>query len=214
MKSLNLFEGAAAHYDDWYTHHPAAYASELAALRALMPPFQRGLEIGVGTGRFASQLSVAEGVEPVDSMAQIACERGIKVYSGQAEALPLPTQTYDLVLMLTFLCFAADPLQSLCEARRVLRPQGHLIIATLDPQIPWVRQAQVKGSMLRTASLMTLPELQLLLAQSAWQVEAVMQTLIASPEGLQQPEWPQSGYGRGGYVVLRCMPAKPIQLLN
>lgn len=203
---MNPFEGGADHYDSWYSRHSAAYASELAAIRALLPPFRRGLEIGVGTGRFASQLGVAEGVEPIAAMAQIARQRGIKVHSGQAEALPLPDQSYDLVLMLTVLCFVADPLQSLCEARRVLRPQGRLIIAALDPQIPWVRQAHCTGRILRTASLMTMAELQILLDQSAWQVEEIRQTLSTSPDELKQPELPQSGYGQGGYVVLRCLP--------
>jgi len=40
-------------YEAWFTHHQAAYYSELLAVRALLPWQGLGLEIGVGTGRFA-----------------------------------------------------------------------------------------------------------------------------------------------------------------
>lgn len=40
-------------YDDWFERHRAAYLSELLAVRALLPWEGRGLEVGVGTGRFA-----------------------------------------------------------------------------------------------------------------------------------------------------------------
>jgi hypothetical protein len=44
-------------YDDWFERHRAAYLSELLAIRALLPWEGRGLEIGVGTGRFAGPLA-------------------------------------------------------------------------------------------------------------------------------------------------------------
>ena len=37
-------------YEAWFTHHQAAYHSELLAVRALLPWQGWGLEIGVGTG--------------------------------------------------------------------------------------------------------------------------------------------------------------------
>ena len=44
-------------YDEWFEHHEAAHLSELLAVRALLPWKGRGLEIGVGTRRFAAPLS-------------------------------------------------------------------------------------------------------------------------------------------------------------
>jgi len=61
------FAAQVDRYDRWYERHPAAYAAELAALRALRPSFRRGLEVGVGTGRFAAPLGVAFGVRPCPS---------------------------------------------------------------------------------------------------------------------------------------------------
>jgi ubiquinone/menaquinone biosynthesis C-methylase UbiE len=59
------------------------------------------VEIGVGTGRFASALGVPLGVEPSESMRRIARKRGIEVISGKAEALPFRDGCLDYVLMVT-----------------------------------------------------------------------------------------------------------------
>ena len=42
----------------WFSRHEAASLSELLAVRALLPWEVRGLEIGVGTGRFAAPLAL------------------------------------------------------------------------------------------------------------------------------------------------------------
>jgi len=41
-------------YEAWFSRHKAAFFSELLAVRALLPWGGRGLEIGVGTGRFVA----------------------------------------------------------------------------------------------------------------------------------------------------------------
>jgi SAM-dependent methyltransferase len=193
---------AARHYDSWYTRYPQAFASELAALRALLPPFERGLEIGVGSGRFAQALGVREGLEPSAPMAELARSRGIQVFVGQAEALPFGDQQYDLILMLTVLCFVQDPLRGLQEALRVSQPQGRLLLATLDPEVPWVALARQRGQTLRRANLPTISALQEALHNTGWHCEAMVQTLVQAPETLTEPEPPRPGHGQGGYVVL------------
>ena len=55
-------------YEAWFTHHQAAYHSELLAVRALLPWQGLGLEIGVGTGRFAGPLGIKVGVDPSNAM--------------------------------------------------------------------------------------------------------------------------------------------------
>lgn len=75
-------------YDEWFERHRAAYLSELLAARALLPWSGRGLEIGVGTGRFAAPLGVAFGLDPAAEMLGYARERGIGVVRAVAEALP------------------------------------------------------------------------------------------------------------------------------
>ena len=61
--------------------HLPAYEPEIRAVKELVPPSGKGLEIGVGTGQFAALLGVKVGVEPAKAMAAIARKRkrGIKV---------------------------------------------------------------------------------------------------------------------------------------
>ena len=73
-------------YDDWFERHRAAYLSELLAVRTLLPWKGRGLEIGVGTGRFASPLGVEFGIDPAAEMLDYAEARGVRVVRAVAEA--------------------------------------------------------------------------------------------------------------------------------
>jgi ubiquinone/menaquinone biosynthesis C-methylase UbiE len=131
-----IFENSAREYDDWFVRNESAYRSELAAVKAFLPPGGRGLEIGMGTGRFAAPLGIEVGVEPARAMAAIAKKRGIKVLEAYAEELPFEDESFDFILMVTVLCFLADPFRALREATRVLKPQGRLIIGMIDPDSP------------------------------------------------------------------------------
>ena len=53
---IQPFEQHADRFESWFQRHPAAYASELAAVRELWPAPADGLEIGVGAGHFAARL--------------------------------------------------------------------------------------------------------------------------------------------------------------
>jgi SAM-dependent methyltransferase len=68
MPRSAIFEANVARYEAWFARHPAAYVSELLALRPFVPLAGRGLEIGVGTGRFAAPLGVAVGLDPSPAM--------------------------------------------------------------------------------------------------------------------------------------------------
>lgn len=71
------FDSHTDRYDTWFEHHPAIYESELNAIRQLLPPgFESGLEVGVGTGRFAAPLGIATGLEPSIKMGAVAPEAG------------------------------------------------------------------------------------------------------------------------------------------
>ncbi len=81
-------------YEAWFTRNPAAYHSELLAVRALLPWQGLGLEIGAGTGRFAAPLGVTVGVDPSRAMLAYAVERGVSGIQGIAEALPLEFHSF------------------------------------------------------------------------------------------------------------------------
>lgn len=54
-----------------------------------LPENIKGIEVGLGTGKFAKVLGIKEGVEASNEMAAIALKRGIEVVTGRAENLPI-----------------------------------------------------------------------------------------------------------------------------
>ena len=64
MPEVAPFETHHERYDAWFKKHEAAYVSELLALRPFVPWEGRGVEIGVGSGRFAAPLGVQVAALP------------------------------------------------------------------------------------------------------------------------------------------------------
>ena len=56
MAKIEPFEKFTRQYEDWFEEHSYVYESELKAVRMLLPEYQNGVEIGVGSGRFAVPL--------------------------------------------------------------------------------------------------------------------------------------------------------------
>ena len=129
---MDIFEGKAAGYDSWFDENPLLLESEAEAIRQVMPEFRNGVEIGVGTGIFASRFGIGTGVDPSPDMGSWAERRGIRFVQGEAEALPLENAAYDLALMVTVDCFLTDPEAAFREIHRVLQPGGKFVIAFLD----------------------------------------------------------------------------------
>src|SRR5690606_12014330 len=78
VAKIGPFEAHHERYEEWFEAHRAAYVSELLALRQFVPWEGHGLEIGVGTGRFAGPLGVPVGLDPSDAMLSRAAARGIE----------------------------------------------------------------------------------------------------------------------------------------
>ena len=70
-EKVAYYEKTWRKYDKWYDTHKSLYQTEIKALEKAMPS-GRGLEIGVGTGRFASPLSVRFGLDPSFNMLKLA----------------------------------------------------------------------------------------------------------------------------------------------
>ncbi len=201
----NVFEQYAQAYDDWFVEHDAAYRAELAAVAALLPAAGRGVEIGVGTGRFAGPLKISLGVEPAWAMATLAKKRGIQVILGRAEALPLASTSCDFVLLVTVLCFLPNPVVAIRECSRILKPHGRLILAVLDPDSPLGRQYEAqkdKSRFFREARFYPLPQIREWLEDSGFQELARRQTIFQEPATMMEPESGRPGSGKGAFVVL------------
>lgn len=110
-----------------------------------MPRFQRGLGVGVGTGRFSAPLGVSVGVDPSGAMIKVARERGVLVVRGVAERLPFGDEKFDLVLMVTVVFLLEDRATAFREAGRVLKPGGSIVVGFIDRDSPIGRRYQGEG---------------------------------------------------------------------
>lgn len=116
--------------------------------RRYMEPFRREaveqargvvLEVGAGSGlNFAlyppGQVERVEAVEPDATMRRYAEPRRaaapvpITLTAAPAEALPFADATFDSAVATLVFCSVSDPLRSLGEIRRVLKPGGTLLL--------------------------------------------------------------------------------------
>jgi SAM-dependent methyltransferase len=208
MPRTGPFGSEHGRYEDWFARHAAAYQSELLAVRALLPVQGFGLEIGVGTGRFAAPLGVRIGIDPAGPMLRYAAERGIRVVQGVAEALPFRDAAFDYALAVTTICFVDDPHRMLVEASRVLRPGGALCIGFIDRESQLGRSYlahRAQNGYYRSAVFYSSEEVAALLAEAGFRDPAWMQTLSGPLEGMTRPEPAREGYGDGGFAVVRAL---------
>ncbi|MBN1109793.1 MAG: methyltransferase domain-containing protein [Methanomassiliicoccales archaeon] len=194
----------AQDYDLWFERHNWAYRSELTALAQLVPQ-GRGLDIGVGSGRFAAPLGISIGLDPSLPMLMKARGRGVSVVRGRAESLPFQDGAFDLALLVTVLCFVDDPLAALKEARRVVRQDGRLIVGILDRESALGIEYQAKaGSSLfyRRARFLSALEILEMLERAGCRCERTLQTIFSDPSSLIAPDEVREGHGKGLFLAV------------
>lgn len=202
MTNTAPFDELAAEYDAWFEHHDDIYHAEFAAVRSVLPASGRGMEIGVGTGRFAAPLGIPIGVEPSCPMAELARQRGIEVLEGVAESLPFADGSFDFAIMVTVVCFLDDVAKAFQEACRILKPQGTLIVGFIDRESPLghqYSQQKMQSRFYRDANFYSVAELESLLNMAGFSNFAYRQALF--PEEITCSVV-QEGHGSGGFVVI------------
>lgn len=206
MAQTDVFDLHVDAYENWFEQHSHAYTSELEAVRGLLPQTGLGVEVGVGTGRFAVPLGVRLGVEPSTAMRRVAEARGVDVLDGTAEALPLSDQEVDYVLMVTTLCFLDDVEQALREVRRVLRPDGCVVVGFIDRESQLGRryeQHKNESVFYRHARFHSAGEVEQALRQAGFAAFEFRQTIFGDPGAMRQPDPVLEGYGKGAFVVVK-----------
>jgi SAM-dependent methyltransferase len=194
-------------YDDWFERHRAAYLSELLAVRALLPWKGLGLEIGVGTGRFAGPLGVHFGIDPAGETLSYARGRGVSVARAVAEALPFADKVFDHALVVTTICFVDDARAMLREIARVLRPEGKVIIGLIDRGSALGKDYvahQGENVFYREATFYSALEVEALLQETGFSHLVWVQTLSTPLSEIHDIEPISAGTGRGAFVVVRA----------
>ncbi len=209
MIQTHPFRTHAKQYDEWFDKHPFVYESELIAIKQQLLSLGEniyGIEVGVGTGRFASRLGIKEGIEPVEAMAAIARNRGVEIMKSRAEKLPYKDLHFDFILLVT-ICHLDNLPSALKEIHRVLKNKGSVIIGFLDKdgQIAQSYEEKRKTSRFyRNATFYPVKRVDTLLKAAGFKNLEYSQTLFGKLEDITEYQSAKSGHGRGSFVVVKA----------
>lgn len=204
-EGVRVFDQQAPDYDRWFDEHPGVYNAEVEALRTMMPPLALGVEIGVGTGRFARPLGIRMGVEPARRMAQLARKRGLSVCQAMGERLPFRDSQFDVTLFVTVICFVDDVPALFREARRVLQSGGHLILGFIDRDSPLgqgYEMCKETSTFYRAAHFRSVAQVAKWVREAGFDGLRFCQTLLDPLGEGSGAEKVRPGHGDGAFVVL------------
>jgi ubiquinone/menaquinone biosynthesis C-methylase UbiE len=208
MAKTKPFDEYASQYEDWFERNKFAFESELQAIREQLPKSNNGIEIGVGSGRFAAPLGIKIGIDPSRKMREIAQKRGIEVIDGVAESLPFDDSQFDFALMITTICFVDDIEASFQEAYRVLKPDGFLIIGFIDRESDigkLYQQHKGESVFYRIATFYTVDDIVFNLKKAGFKNFNFTQTIFHNLAEIRDIEPIKEGYGEGSFVVIRAI---------
>lgn len=210
---MNVFDRLARRYDLWYEKPfgKSAFSLEKDCLKRLLPKGSfKGLEVGVGTGRFARALGFDFGIDPSYGMLRIAKERGILCVQGLGESLPFKDETFDAVLLVVTICFVKDPYAVIRESVRVLKDRGALVVGFIPEESPWAdfykQKAEAGHPIYKHARFYPFKYVVEMLEEAGLKVDRILTTLIESPQEevpLSNKEIREGFDPEGGFVCLR-----------
>ena len=207
MARVDAFNKHFREYEQWFSDNYYAYQSELRAVGHMLPAAGEGLEVGVGSGKFAQPFAVKVGVEPSPAMRRLARSRGIEVHDGTGENLPFADERFDFVLMVTTICFLDDAFRAFQEVWRVLKDAGVFVVGFVDKDSPLGRVYQKRkdeNPFYREATFFSTRQVLSLLRRARFGHPEVIQTVFGELGDIGAVQDFKKGYGEGGFVAIRA----------
>jgi ubiquinone/menaquinone biosynthesis C-methylase UbiE len=209
MKTHLLFDEHVTEYEAWFDEHPYVFKSEVEAIREMLPEGDklRGIEVGLGTGRFSKALGIKEGVEPSVPMRTLAIQRGIEIMDGVAEELPYGDLKFDFVLMAFCISYFTKLRAPFKEAHRVLKNNGSLVVGFLDRESAIGREYEsrkAESTFYKQAIFYSVEKVQKELRATGFSLSAISQTLFRPIEDINEIEQSKPGHGEGSFVVIKA----------
>jgi ubiquinone/menaquinone biosynthesis C-methylase UbiE len=201
----SVFDTHTDEYEEWFQRNKFVYLSELELLKMVMPGKNRGLEVGIGTGKFAVPLNVGFGIDPSKNMLEKTRDLGSKVVLARGEEIPFQNGAFDYVLIMVTICFVDDPNQVLKESRRIIVNRGRIIIGIIDRD-SWLGKIYLakkdKSKFYREAKFYSVREITDLLKAHDFGDISVYQTIFDLPERIGSIQQHKEGSGEGGFAVI------------
>ncbi len=200
------FDSYLCEYEKWFDDNQYVYLSELEAIREVIPVGGKGIEIGIGSGLFASPLGITEGCDPSAEMRKKAAQRGLHAIEGIAENLPYEAKSFDYALMVTTICFVDDAMKTYREINRILKPGGTVITGFVDKNSPlgklYVKYKE-ESLFYRDADFFSTEDIMDLLNHNNFKITKTCQTVFGNLEDIKAIQHPESGYGKGSFVIIQ-----------
>ena len=111
------------------------YRFELDIRQIAAPPAGGTLlDVGCGNGDYLATMRdlgwQVSGLEPDPKAAELGLQKGLQISIGTLETLQLPAEQFDVVTLSHVIEHLHDPIATLREIRRLLKPNGLIWIAT------------------------------------------------------------------------------------
>ena len=218
-QTRRVFDAHAGEFDAWFGKNRKVFLSELDALRAAGAE-GRVLDVGVGSGVFASRLGARLGVDVSREMLLLSRRRGVPVVQADASHLPLRSGAFDTAVISFTICFADDPPAMLAEASRVLVEGGVLILGEITLDSEWGRAYAARGEegdpFYGGARFFTLRETLSLLDEGGFRLDGAFGSVAFGPAEDQRVEKAvkvdvedEADVRRYGFLCLRALKKRP-----
>lgn len=224
------FDEYAPAYDAWFLENRNVLYSEINLVAHVLKNPGRTLSVGCGSGLFETILAkeygitITDGIEPSEGMAEIARKRGMKVTISTAEEADFGCGDYDTILFNGTPSYITDLESVVRKAYDALPEGGRIILIDVPKESTYgvlYNLAKALGTwdhpllagtypenpypieFVRVANWRTTAEKIELLEKAGFRDLRFAQTLTTHPlYSNQQEEQPSEGYEKGDYVAV------------